>query len=53
MIKNKALCDKYGLSSVTSIFTGAAPTGAETVEELQRQRPDWKIRQAYGKLDCC
>jgi hypothetical protein len=48
MAKNKALCDKYDLSSVNQIFTGAAPLGAETADELQKQHPTWKVRQGYG-----
>lgn len=51
MAKNKSLCDKYNLESVKSIFTGAAPLGFETAEELQRQYPNWKIRQGYGMTE--
>jgi len=50
MTKNKALCDKFDLSSVKMIYTGAAPLGTETAMELQEQRPNWFIRQGYGKL---
>lgn len=50
MAKNKAALDKFDLSSVRSIFTGAAPLGAETAEELQTQHPSWKIRQGYGRI---
>ena len=49
MVNNKPLLDKFDLSSVTSIFTGAAPLGAETAEDLQKQQPKWLIRQGYGK----
>lgn len=48
MIKNKPICDKYDLSSVAGVFTGAAPLGEETAESLQEQYPKWKIRQGYG-----
>jgi ribosome assembly protein SQT1 len=48
MAKSNAACSKYDLSSVRAIFTGAAPLGAETAEELQRLYPSWKIRQGYG-----
>lgn len=51
MAKNKSLCDKYNLQSVRSLFTGAAPLGFETAEELQRQYPSWKIRQGYGMTE--
>lgn len=50
MAKNKAALEKFDLSSVQSIFTGAAPLGAETAEKLQSQYPSWKIRQGYGKI---
>ncbi|ORY17230.1 hypothetical protein BCR34DRAFT_671304 [Clohesyomyces aquaticus] len=48
MTKNKPLLDKYDLSSVWSIFTGAAPLGKETAEDLQKLYPSWSIRQGYG-----
>lgn len=48
MLKNKSVCDKYDLSSVVGIFTGAAPLGEETAEEFQKQYPTWDIRQGYG-----
>jgi acyl-CoA synthetase (AMP-forming)/AMP-acid ligase II len=48
MAKNNPVCSKYDLSSVKSIFTGAAPLGAETAEDLQKLYPSWKIRQGYG-----
>ena len=49
MAKNKPILDKFDLKSVRQIFTGAASLGGETADELQRQYPSWKIRQAYGK----
>lgn len=48
MLRNKHLLKKYDLSSVKSIFTGAAPLGAETANELQEIFPRWAIRQGYG-----
>ncbi|MCJ1433560.1 hypothetical protein MMC27_002923 [Xylographa pallens] len=48
MTKNKALCDKFDLSSVKVVFTGAAPLGAETASVLKDQYPTWYIRQGYG-----
>jgi ribosome assembly protein SQT1 len=53
MAKNQGACSKYDLSSVRSIFTGAAPLGAETAEELQKIYPTWKIRQGYGLTETC
>jgi acyl-CoA synthetase (AMP-forming)/AMP-acid ligase II len=49
MVKNQAGCSKFDLSSVTSIFTGAAPLGSEIAQDLQKIYPSWKIRQAYGE----
>ena len=51
MTKNKDTCAKYDLSNVKFIFSGAAPLGAETAEELQKQHPKWIIRQGYGRLE--
>jgi acyl-coenzyme A synthetase/AMP-(fatty) acid ligase len=50
MTKGKQMLAKYDLSSVLSIFTGAAPLGQETAEDLGKIFPSWKIRQGYGKL---
>ena len=50
MAKNKSTLDKFDLNSVRSIFTGAAPLGAEIALELQSQYPSWAIRQGYGKI---
>lgn len=49
MTKNKALLDQYDLSAVKFIFTGAAPLGEETADDLNKQHPNWLIRQGYGK----
>ncbi|KAF1836354.1 phenylacetyl-CoA ligase-like protein [Decorospora gaudefroyi] len=48
MTKNKPKLDQYDLSSVMALFTGAAPLGQETAEDLQKLFPSWKIRQGYG-----
>lgn len=48
MIKSEEKCNKHDLSCVRGIFTGAAPLGGETTEALQKQYPNWKIRQGYG-----
>ena len=52
MTKNAATLAKYDLSSVESIFTGAAPLGKETAEDLNRIFPSWAIRQGYGMCSC-
>lgn len=48
MANNPNVLAKFDLSSVSQLFTGAAPLGAETAMRLQQQYPDWKIRQGYG-----
>ncbi|KAJ9347561.1 hypothetical protein DTO027B9_9086 [Paecilomyces variotii] len=53
MLRNKELCSKYDLSHVKGIFTGAAPLGAETAADLQKQYPKWLIRQGYGLTETC
>jgi acyl-coenzyme A synthetase/AMP-(fatty) acid ligase len=50
MAKTKAVLKDYDLSTVHEIFTGAAPLGKETAEDLQKIYPDWVIRQGYGKI---
>jgi acyl-coenzyme A synthetase/AMP-(fatty) acid ligase len=49
MLRNNELCNKYDLSAVRTIISGAAPLAAETATELQKQHPKWAIRQGYGK----
>lgn len=53
LAKDQATCSKYDLSSVWSLFTGAAPLGKETAEDVQRIYPNWKIRQGYGLTETC
>lgn len=48
MTKSKSTLEQYDLSSVTAIFTGAAPLGQETADDLQSIFPKWHIRQGYG-----
>ena len=44
---------KSDLSSVKSIFTGAAPLGEETAQELNAAFPTWKVKQGYGLTETC
>jgi acyl-CoA synthetase (AMP-forming)/AMP-acid ligase II len=53
MTKNKAILDKFDLSAVRTIFTGAAPLGGEVADLLQKQYPKWVIRQGYGLTETC
>jgi acyl-coenzyme A synthetase/AMP-(fatty) acid ligase len=49
MLRSHDVCSKYDLSSVTTLFTGAAPLGMETAAEFQKLYPDVILRQGYGK----
>jgi len=51
--KNKPVLDQFDLSNVSVIFTGAAPLGEETAQEVFKQHPKWIIRQGYGLTETC
>lgn len=53
LTKQKEECKKFDLSSVRGCFTGAAPLGKETADELSKQFPKWHIRQGYGLTETC
>lgn len=48
MLSSKDMLKKYDLSSVRVLFTGAAPLGKETAEELLKLYPSWRVGQGYG-----
>ncbi|PWY85856.1 acetyl-CoA synthetase-like protein [Aspergillus sclerotioniger CBS 115572] len=48
MLRNQETCSKYDLSSITSLFTGAAPLGVETAADFQKLYPNVIVRQGYG-----
>ncbi|KXG50052.1 uncharacterized protein PGRI_060190 [Penicillium griseofulvum] len=48
MLSTQDVCSKYDLSSVHSIFTGAAPLGMETAADFLKFYPNVLIRQGYG-----
>ncbi|RMJ27974.1 Phenylacetyl-CoA ligase [Aspergillus sp. HF37] len=48
MLRNQEVCSKFDLSSVQSLFTGAAPLGMETAADFQKAYPNVIIRQGYG-----
>ncbi|KAK3298412.1 uncharacterized protein B0H64DRAFT_471706 [Chaetomium fimeti] len=48
MLSSRDILKKYDLSSIRLIFTGAAPLGKETSDELLRLYPNWRIGQGYG-----
>ena len=45
MVNARSTLSKYDLSSVKEVFTGAAPLGKETAEDLLKIYPDWAVRQ--------
>ncbi|KAF3902814.1 hypothetical protein AA313_de0205694 [Arthrobotrys entomopaga] len=51
LAKNKAIVDKYDLSSVKFIMTGAAPLTAELSMEMDKIYPWMKVVQAYGMTE--
>ncbi|KAJ5649423.1 Acyl-CoA ligase inpC [Penicillium longicatenatum] len=53
MLRSHDVCSKYDLSSVTTLFTGAAPLGMETAAEFQKLYPDVILRQGYGLTETC
>ncbi|PSK42413.1 4-coumarate--CoA ligase-like 7 [Elsinoe australis] len=53
MVNNKKTLQNYDLSAVKTIFTGAAPLGEETADDLQKIFPKWEIRQGYGLTETC
>jgi len=48
LTKQKELLRQYDLSCVRACFTGAAPLGKETAEDLLAMFPNWAVRQGYG-----
>lgn len=52
MLSNRDLCSKYDLSSVRFAFSGAAPLGSETMEDILKVYPNWHVCQGYGRLQC-
>jgi acyl-coenzyme A synthetase/AMP-(fatty) acid ligase len=48
MLSSRDILKKYDLSSIRLLFTGAAPLGKETAEELLKIYPNWRIGQGYG-----
>ncbi|PYH88435.1 phenylacetyl-CoA ligase [Aspergillus ellipticus CBS 707.79] len=48
MLRNHDICSQYDLSSITSLFTGAAPLGVEIATDFQKLYPNVLVRQGYG-----
>ncbi|KAF5022720.1 hypothetical protein F66182_5268 [Fusarium sp. NRRL 66182] len=43
MLDKRDICQKYDLSSVRFVYTGAAPLGRETVDDLLGLYPKWRL----------
>ncbi|KAJ5619146.1 Acyl-CoA ligase inpC [Penicillium lagena] len=53
MLRSHEVCSKYDLSSIRTLFTGAAPLGMETAADFQKLYPNVIIRQGYGLTETC
>ncbi|KAI1449006.1 acetyl-CoA synthetase-like protein [Annulohypoxylon stygium] len=51
MLRNPKICAKYDLSSLRFVYTGAAPLGAETHEEMVKAFPFLQVGQGYGMTE--
>ncbi|KAK6952084.1 hypothetical protein Daesc_006613 [Daldinia eschscholtzii] len=51
MLRNLELCARYDLSSVRMVYTGAAPLGAETHEDMVKAFPFLNVGQGYGMTE--
>lgn len=49
MTRESEECNKYNLDSVRMVMSGAAPLGEETVQDMRKLWPKWRIGQGYGK----
>jgi hypothetical protein len=49
MLQCRDICKKFDLSSVRFVYSGAAPLGQETIQELLELYPKWTVAQAYGE----
>ncbi|OTA93371.1 hypothetical protein M434DRAFT_30999 [Hypoxylon sp. CO27-5] len=51
MLRNPELCSKYDLTSLRFVYTGAAPLGAETHEDMLKTFPSLNVGQGYGMTE--
>jgi len=49
--KNAAVVDKYDLSSIRTVMSGAAPLGKELEDTVRAKFPDAKFGQGYGMTE--
>ncbi|KAJ5343266.1 hypothetical protein MYU51_021385 [Penicillium brevicompactum] len=53
MLSSHKVCSQFDLSSVKTLFTGAAPLGVETANDFLKLYPNVGIRQGYGLTETC
>ncbi|CAK7234448.1 hypothetical protein SBRCBS47491_008951 [Sporothrix bragantina] len=51
LLRTQDVCSKFDLSSVRFMYTGAAPTGEETLNDLRAIYPTWSFGQGYGMTE--
>ncbi|EEU38709.1 uncharacterized protein NECHADRAFT_45761 [Fusarium vanettenii 77-13-4] len=51
MLSKQDICRQYDLESVEFLYTGAAPLGKETVDDLLRIYPKWRLGQGFGMTE--
>ncbi|KAI1809901.1 acetyl-CoA synthetase-like protein [Poronia punctata] len=51
LLRNPDICARYDLGSVRFIYTGAAPLGAETHEDMLKAFPKLAVGQGYGMTE--
>ena len=51
LLRNRDICAEYDISSVRYLFTGAAPLGAETHEDMSKAFPGLKVGQVSCKKE--
>jgi acyl-CoA synthetase (AMP-forming)/AMP-acid ligase II len=49
MITHQDECNKYDLSSIRYVFSGAAPLGVEVMDDIRKLYPKWLLGQGYGE----
>ncbi|KEZ41351.1 hypothetical protein SAPIO_CDS7464 [Scedosporium apiospermum] len=51
LLRNQKLASQYDLSSLRILYSGAAPLGSETIDEVLRIFPDLRLCQGYGMTE--
>ncbi|PKS09197.1 hypothetical protein jhhlp_003811 [Lomentospora prolificans] len=51
LLRNQPLVAKYDLSSMRVLYSGAAPLGSETIDEVLKLWPNWRLCQGYGMTE--